>query len=540
MRKLVKLAGLLVSASLLITSMVGCGNEAQQSAEASQTTSSASTAAVETNPYEEHFEITIGSWDLDTMVNPDVVDPLYESILKKFNISIKTMSTTWDDYIQKIQTWAASDSLPDIIAIDAYGQPFYNTWVKEGIVKQIPNDLSNYPNIKKIMDMDDTNAYRDADGNFYAIPKPNYTEPAMFGLAKGMYVRKDWMQAVGITEDPKNMDEFVAMVSKIMQTNPGGAKDLVGVTSMNKAHLFQFMLSYAPEVACASNNWVKDDAGTWQPGILTARTKTGLLEMNKLYINNILDKDIPILKGQEGLNKFLSGRAVVYCEGVYKDNFYRSEFAKLNPDKNFDDTIKYLYPWPAENGKTYRYSNLSHWSESYFSGKMSDDKYKRVLEFFDYMLSEEGLNTMRFGELNKDYKINGDQIEITRPIKEDGTMASLHDIHPRLANMLPVFTWNGDMDLINPNSSPEALKSINEAFNFYKNNTVPVESNFRAMYIDYEGKDKTIADPTDNMLKVIMSKDAAKEYENMYNELSKAYEKAIPGFNKACKDLGIE
>ena len=65
------------------------------------------------------MEITIGSWDLDYDVDPNVTDPLYQSILDKFNISIKTMNTTWDDYIQKIQTWAAGGStLPDLFSID--------------------------------------------------------------------------------------------------------------------------------------------------------------------------------------------------------------------------------------------------------------------------------------------------------------------------------------------------------------------------------------------------------------------------------------
>lgn len=108
MKKLSKLLCTALAAAMLATAVTGCGDGSNPSSGTPASTggSSASTGGEE-NPYAEHMEITIGSWDLDYDVDPNVTDPLYQSILDKFNISIKTMNTTWDDYIQKIQTWAA-------------------------------------------------------------------------------------------------------------------------------------------------------------------------------------------------------------------------------------------------------------------------------------------------------------------------------------------------------------------------------------------------------------------------------------------------
>ena len=173
MKKLSKLLCTALAAAMLATAVTGCGDGSNPSSG-----TPASTGGDE-NPYAEHMEITIGSWDLDYDVDPNVTDPLYQSILDKFNISIKTMNTTWDDYIQKIQTWAAGGStLPDLFSIDAVGQPFYTTWVKEGIVKEIPDDLSAYPNLKAILDLADTTA-EDDYLNYLRHRHPELYHPAL-------------------------------------------------------------------------------------------------------------------------------------------------------------------------------------------------------------------------------------------------------------------------------------------------------------------------------------------------------------------------
>ena len=541
-KKLSKLLCTALAAAMLATAVTGCGDGSNPSSGTPASTggSSASTGGDE-NPYAEHMEITIGSWDLDYDVDPNVTDPLYQSILDKFNISIKTMNTTWDDYIQKIQTWAAGGStLPDLFSIDAVGQPFYTTWVKEGIVKQIPEDLSAYPNLKAIMDLADTTAYKDPDGHYYCIPKPNYADNVLWALEKGVYVRKDWLEACGITADPQNMDELIKNIQTVMEKNPEGAANLVGITAQNKAHFFSLMLNYAPEVASGMNYWVKDAENKWTPGIFTDRTRTGLLEMNKLYTSGVMDKDIPILKDTEAMDKFCAGKAVALCAAPNLPTAVMENFAKIFPDKDFTQCVAYLKPWKAENGKTYRFSTLTHWAETYISGNCDDAKRDRILAFYDYMLGD-GLTAMRYGEEGVDYKMDGDNIVITREKDADGNFVSVHELHPQLTNLKTVFTWDGDFALVDPSGNQTALGMERDYADWLRANTDIVETNFQLTYMTYENQDKTISDPSDEMIKVVMSDDAEGAYESMIATLkANGYDDAIQSFNDAAKAMGIE
>lgn len=539
-KKLSKLLCAALAATMLTTAVTGCGNGSEPSS--SQPSSAAeSGAGGEETPYAEHMEITIGSWDLDYDVDPAKTDPLYQSILDKFNISIKTMNTTWDDYIQKIQTWAAGGStLPDLFSIDAVGQPFYTTWVKEGIIKEIPDDLSAYPNLKAIMDLADTSAYKDPNGHYYCIPKPNYADNVLWGLEKGVYIRKDWLEACGITADPQSMDELIRDIQTVMDKNPEGAANLTGITAQNKAHFFSLMLNYAPEVACGMNYWVKDAEDQWIPGIFTDRTKTGLLEMNKLYTTGVMDKDIPILKDTEAMDKFCAGKAVALCAAPNLTAAVMENFGKIFPDKDFTECVAYLKPWPAENGKTYRFSTLTHWAETYISGNCDDAKRDRILAFYDYMLGD-GLTAMRYGEEGVDYKMDGDTVVITREKDADGNFVNIHDLHPQLVNLKSVFTWDGDFALEDPSGNQTALGMEREYAEWLRANTDIVETNFQLTYMDYENRDKTISDPSDEMIKVVMSDDAESAYASMISTLkANGYDDAVQSFNDAAEAMGIE
>ena len=541
MQKAKKVCSLVLAFLLAVSAFSGCATSPEEpgtSDPVSNSTDPAGTGS-EADPHAEHYEISIASWDLDYLVDASNPDPAYQELQDKFNITIKTMNTTWDDYIQKIQTWAASGSMPDISAIDAMGQPFYSTWVEEGIIKQIPNDLSAYPSLKAIMDMADTEAYRDADGNFYCVPRPYYADNALWGMEKGILIRIDWLQAAGIDELPTSMDELVAGLKAAMAL-PEAETASVGITALNKAFLFVLMLSYAPEVACGMNYWVKADDGSYIPGIFTEGTKTGLLEMNKLYKEGVLDNDIPILKGTEGTDKFLSGRAVAYCNGSYKDADWRSQWTELNPDKDYDECVAYIHPWPAADGNTYRMTSMSHWSESYFNGDMPEDKYQRVLEFYDYLLSDEGLTLMRFGVEGEDYTRDGDTITVTRPVNpETNDFVPLVDLHPEINNLKNVVTWDGDFMLVNPATNAESLKVLNEEADWYRENTVPCDTDFGLTFLEYENKDRTLSDPTDELIKVVMSDNAEQAYEDMVTSLrANGYDAAIASFNEAAKAIG--
>ena len=85
-------------------------------------------------------------------------DAVRDMVEQKFGIRLEPMNTTWDDYVQKIQAWAAANSLPDIFSIDAICTPNYYAWIADEVVRPLPADLSAYPSLMEYLDVDDIQA----------------------------------------------------------------------------------------------------------------------------------------------------------------------------------------------------------------------------------------------------------------------------------------------------------------------------------------------------------------------------------------------
>ena len=320
MKRLKSLLALALVFVLMCSMAAACGtgdNTAQEqttSAPAADNTAG-TTAGTTEDQFKDPMEISIASWDIEQGFPEGQQDAVYDALKKKFNITIKPVNTTWDDYTQKIQVWAASSQLPDIFVIDAISQPYYKTWVAEKLVRPIPDDLSKYPNVEKMLAPDDFQAYRDLnDGKFYGLPKPTYNEEFELGVEKAIYYRKDWMEKLGITKAPENTDEFITLMKAFMQQNPEGKKDTIGLTAYDKSHFMNIMLSYMPGLCSGSNLWVKED-GKWTQSFLSKKTLPAIKELKRIYDAGCIDKDIAVIKGEEGLDKFASGRAGALCYG---------------------------------------------------------------------------------------------------------------------------------------------------------------------------------------------------------------------------------
>ena len=175
-----QITALALACILCLSLLAGCGEKAKN----------------ETGDGSGKTNISISIWEVAKGLTSPETDAVYKTISDKFNVEFTAVNTTWDDADQKIQAWAASDQLPDWFAIAAYGKPFYDTWVKEGIIKDLTDEIPKYPNIAALMEIDDVNVYN-TDGRFYCIPRPNYVHGEYYPSENAMYLRKDLMEAAG-------------------------------------------------------------------------------------------------------------------------------------------------------------------------------------------------------------------------------------------------------------------------------------------------------------------------------------------------------
>jgi ABC-type sugar transport system, periplasmic component len=501
-------------------------------------------------PYKEHIVISGALWGISEALPDGVKDDIRDLLFSKFNITIKPLNITWDDYMQKIQVWAASSQLPDFFAMDTVGSSIFSNWVDQGIIRALPDDLTPYPNLDKIMNKPDFQVYKypvgNVNGKYYCIPRINHSDTNIWCNDIGIQVRNDWMENVGITKDPENMQEFITLMKAFVEQDPdrNGLKDTIGLTCYSSHWLGYLMLGYEPGVASGNSTWVKDkeNQGKWIPAFMTKDCLEGLKAIKKLYDAGGLDKDFSMLKGDEGADKMASGEAGAFAHGGDPGSlkYVADKFEQINSDKKYEDVVRLLKP--LKDYKTGRYNRIIApiaWSETYFNAKLSDKKIDRFLKLYDYLLSDEGNKLVRFGIEGRDWKMNGDNIVLIPKKDKNGRDISLTIKYPILKIGF-LCKWSGSDVYTYPFQNPALQKKSKEMLDWHLANAKPVNTDLRLNFIDYPSRGIVTEDFATDIIKCVMSNDAEKTWRELVaGYLANGYSKIIEDMNAKAAELGI-
>src|SRR4029453_16400938 len=281
MKRFKKAGVILACLSLFAGLLAACSsNGNEKPSESAATEAGNSGTAGEDNPYKEPMEISIAFWDVEAEVAKIDKDPIMQDILKKFNIKIKPVNTTWDDYAQKIQMWAASGQLPDVFAIDAVGTQYQRKWVDQGVVAALP-DLTPYPNLAKYFEAPDIKGLA-VDGKQYTIPRRMFPSVDWSALDRLVYYRWDLAQKAGITKEPETWDEFKAMLDAIVKADPEGKK-ITGLTAAQVKMIGGLFWLYGNPVATSDGSgadfkWIKED-GKFIPAVFSKNALPAIQNM---------------------------------------------------------------------------------------------------------------------------------------------------------------------------------------------------------------------------------------------------------------------
>ncbi len=495
-------------------------------------------------PFKDHIEFSFAIWDIGSSIVEGAEDPMYDAIRKKLNITIKPASVTWDDYVQKIQIWAASGQLPDLFAVDFAGTSSFDRFVADKLVQALPDDLSAYPHLKKVMEIPENQAFKHKDGKFYSIPRMTFSSPDMLAGDKTIYIRKDWMEQVGMTKEPESLDEFIALMKAFVEKDPdqNGKDDTIGLTAYSPTALLNLMLSYEPGLASGANKWIKE-GGEWIPALFSKNVLPGIQAFKKMYDEGALDKDVALIKGNEGLDKFTSGKAgaITYNGGPGMIQYsMEGEWDKANPGKKITDSIKMLHFWKAPDGNYYRPSAMLSFSENYISAKVDAKKLDRILRFIDYFLTDEGLSYSRYGLEGLDYTKEGNEVVLIEKKDAEGKVMNLGEKYNWTIGLYNISTWDGDYGYEDINLKPEIKAMGVEFLEWMQKNAIPVETNYQLNFLDYPSKNTATANVTDDVMSAMLSKDVEKTWEAIVqNHLDDGYSQVIKEVNAAAVSAGI-
>lgn len=405
--------------------------------------------SLEEMSFEEHFDISIGYWNIENMVKANEPDGLTRYIEELFNITIHPMSVTWSNYKERYQILGATNSLPDVFATltlssnDNNDSATFVDMIETGSIRSLPDDLSAFPQLGELLESVSYTKYKDQ--HFYAIPRVSFLDPVLGATDAAMLVRRDWMNNLGIS-DPGSFQEFAAMTAAFAGDDPdgNGKNDTIGYNVNNLSALGKWtMLGIAPE--CNVYSWVEEN-GRYVPSWTTEDFKKVVSSYRTLYESGGLDPEFYTKTPSTVEEDFAAGRlgALEYKSSTDSLREIKEIWDAVN-DKPFSECVDVLPVPPAADGIRYSNSSSIFWSESYISSSVDDKKAQRILAIFEFLLSEEGQMLCHYGLEGVDYRKREDgSYECLLEISGDESLATaLMYKYPSFHLFSGIATWGG-------------------------------------------------------------------------------------------------
>ena len=538
-----------LAAALALSMLAACsaGGGAEGGSGSPGAGSGAGGAAQPDDPFGTHMEISVSHYNIGQAFPDRKSDEVLQYLEERFNVTFVDQVVSYADYVEKYRIWSNSGELPDIIAHDIINNSTYYSWIEQGIIRPLPDDLSAYPNIRRVLEQEDVKGFR-VDGKFYMIPRLTYNHDDQKSLERALIVRKDWMERLGIP-DPVTYEDYRDMLAAFAKNDPdgNGKADTVGVTARTHPMLMALGSGSFPNVA--NSSWVKED-GKYIPFYASKRMDEYVTKMRELYTSGAIDPDFAIMQTNDGIDKFGQGKvgAIAMQATPSGLKLLDTAWSKYNPDTPFTDVVK-IFPisWAADDGKQYRFEMLSFWSETYFSAEVDDKKMERILRLYDYLLSDEYMTLNLYGIEGKDYRKEGDRFVITREKDENGNYKSLLELYPSLrlfGSLAAWYKWQEYevSDITKINLGEPLVMLVQDTLQRFVQ-LAPIPTNFDVDYMYTEAKTKLSAvNPTEDLIKVILAKD---DPVAMWRDIVKGYEnkellKAIEEVNEKVKAPGLD
>lgn len=338
-------------ALMTVSFLAGCSGKEEDSQSSSSSTAANGSSTSEQKdeadpfaPYDKAVTFTVGMSINPTEKYPEGDSPennQYTRYIKeKLNVDVEVVWTASNsDYNQKVNLAIASDDLPDGLSVN---DTQFNEMVKADQLEELTTayEENASPVVRKMVDSSNGLSIKNMtkNGKQYALASVSG------GDLHNVFIRKDWMDKLGLTE-PKTMDDIVNIAKEFMEKDPGGngAGNTVGIVGPNNGQAL-----YSTFLTAGTNNygldpafngfdsypgwWVEGEDGLASYGSLTGETKNALTYLSNIYKEGILDPEMGIRKDSSEL--IISGKCGIMFGGWWVYGTYLTQLLENNPDAN--------------------------------------------------------------------------------------------------------------------------------------------------------------------------------------------------------------
>lgn len=488
--------------------------------------------------------ISVAFWEIAEAFANGENDRILKKIQDDLNIKLVPVNISVSNWSQELQRYASSGEFPDIAFHDIFGTYTYESWIKNNTIRAIPTDLSNYPLIEEYINQDCNKYFRRSDGNMYMIPRITYSSEDMWALDRSIVVRKDWMERLNI-DDPTNFSEFKQMLKEFVTKDPdnNGKNDTMGFNAVNMNLLEAIYLGIFPEMSNIERGWIKED-DKWMPVYNSKKVGDALACVKELYDEGLLDPNFAYQRDNRAREDFINGKVSTVATQFQS---LAEEWNNKYPNKPITDVAKILPMWKAPDGNKYRFTTTLYWSESYFSSKVDDEKMDKILQLYNYLLSDDASMLLYFGVEGVDFKRTDGQ---PTALHNTGQIKDLRDVYPSLDVFRELVSWNNQQCYNNSINSyscygEEAVKYGIEQLDWFKKNTQRVNYNYDITFMSTPAKNLLPSHKIihDEMLKIIVGNENAKAaWDSAINKIRNetTLNLAIEEVTNKANELGIE
>ncbi len=324
-------------------------------------------------------------------------NPVLKEINRLANVELELIVPPSTSFAEKRNMMLASGDLPDVVMFDATTDKQYLAAVEDGMLIDLTPYLASAENINKYTDEIAFLYVTNEDGSITAIPR------ASLNRGDGFMIRQDWLDKLGITEVPRDIDGFVEMLYRFAKEDPdgNGLDDTYAWTDNQDGY---GIVTWFARAYGADFGWQVDAEGNIYHSKYTGEGfKKGLEIASKLMADGVIDPEM--LVNKTAREKFLNGEIAI--RGEYVGWLPRDRDAlKVNVP---EAQVTYAYP-PAnvETGETKAMNSTVTGVWWIYGVTAACKDPQKVVDFFDWCLSDEGWNILVNGVEGIHYTVNAD------------------------------------------------------------------------------------------------------------------------------------
>lgn len=343
-------------------------------------------------------------------------DAYTDYLKERFNVSITPSTYSYNDWTQQVSSAVNANNLTDVFQFNVTQFNYassYKYWAEGQITKPLPSNLSEWPNVKSLIDNSSEIESLKINGRVYGIPIAKNIAKSDVDYSPFTYVyRRDWAKAWNVYQEDdvytwEQFQELIRVFHNNLYVTSDGSKYAMADVEWGFPSLTNF---YKQVPHC----FAFDEEEQKYVGNFATDEYVAGLDVAKSYV----DKKY---YGYDQYNNSVEGGArKAYCTnktGVFYENLSSANYQAIrtalktanSSDHNFDvDEAAAIMKVQGPDGK-FALEGTDNWfSMTLFNYDISDNKQKKILDILDYLLSEEGTKLAVYGLAGYDYTEDGE------------------------------------------------------------------------------------------------------------------------------------